>query len=115
MNIIIFGKRYDIMRMIQQSEHMQYRLLKFTLPDTVDDYISALQSKNADMIFIALGGAKGMEAAIAAYEVCPKAALIWFADDEAFGAQSYRINCRYFTSKDITADVIEKALRRCLT
>ena len=55
-----------------------------------------------------------MEAAIAAHDVCPKAALVWFADDEAFGAQSYRINCRYFTAKTVTAEVVDKALSRCL-
>lgn len=77
------------MHAIQMSELMQFRLMKFILPESTDDYI-------------------------AAHDVCPKAALVWFADDEAFGAQSYRINCRYFTAKTVTAAVVDKALSRCL-
>jgi len=114
LNIIIFGKKYDIMHAIQMSELMRFRLMKFILPESTDDYIAALQKGGADMIFVAERGAKGMEAAIAAHDVCPKAALVWFADDEAFGAQSYRINCRYFTAKTVTAAVVDKALSRCL-
>lgn len=114
MNIIIYGRRYDIMRAVQMSELMQYRLLKFILPENVDDYISDLQTADPDIIFVAESGAKGMEAAIAAHEVCPQSALIWFADDDAFGAQSYRINCRYFTAEPVTAEVVEKALSYCI-
>ena len=61
MNIIIFGKKYDIMHAIQMSELMRFRLMKFILPESTDDYIAALQKGGADMIFVAERGAKGME------------------------------------------------------
>lgn len=58
MNIIIFGKKYDIMHAIQMSELMQFRLMKFILPESTDDYIAALQKGGADMIFVAERGGK---------------------------------------------------------
>ena len=52
-------------------------------------------------------------AAIAAHELCPKASLVWFAEDAAFGAQSYRVDCRYFTAEPVNGAVVAEAIRHC--
>lgn len=58
-------------------------------------------------------GRCGNGAAIAAHELCPKASLVWFAEDAAFGAQSYRVDCRYFTAEPVNGAVVAEAIRHC--
>ena len=38
---------------------------------------------------------------------------MWFAEDAAFGAQSYRVNCRYFTAEPVNEAVVAEAIRHC--
>ena len=45
------------------------------------------------MIIVAVDGAIGMEGVIASKNIRPDTAVIWFSDDKAFGAQSYRLGC----------------------
>lgn len=100
------------MDLIKSSGMMQYRQIEFTSLDGYDDYLVRLSQSEADMIVISVPGAKGMEAAIAARDTNPNAALIWFTDDDAFGAQSYRIDCTYFTAKPVDDKVMAEAITR---
>ena len=99
--------------MIRDTAVMQYRLLHFLTPESYDAYLAALRSSVPEIICIAVPGAVGMEAAIAAHELCPKASLVWFAEDAAFGAQSYRVDCRYFTAEPVNGAVVAEAIRHC--
>ena len=113
-DIIVYGRDDTALTgMIRDTAAMQYRLLHFLTPESYDAYLAALRSSVPEIICIAVPGAAGMEAAIAAHELCPKAALVWFAEDAAFGAQSYRVDCRYFTAEPVNEAVVAEAIRHC--
>lgn len=113
MNIVVYGTDKDkLMHMIQTCGVMQYRQIDFFHTESYDEFLHGLNVTSPELIFVSVPGAKGMEAAIAAREAHPKAGLIWFADDEAFGAQSYRLDCTYFTSRPVDHTVMSDAIFR---
>lgn len=114
MNILIYGDgEHDLTHMIKNIQTLQYRQLRFALPESYDAYLGALRSGSPDIIFITVPGAKGMEAAIAARDTCGSVRLVWLSDDEAFGAQSYRLGCDFFTAKPINDAVVADAMAHC--
>lgn len=113
-DIVVYGRDGTALTgMIRDTAAMQYRLLHFLTPVSYDAYLAALHSSVPEIICIAVPGAAGMEAAIAAHELCPKASLVWFAEDAAFGAQSYRVDCRYLTAEPVNEAVVAEAIRHC--
>lgn len=115
MRIIVYEKETDrIAKLIRTATIMQYRKLDIPTCSNYEDYIAKLQSEAPDAVFVAISGANGMEAAITARDLYPKTALVWFSDDEAFGVQSYRIDCAYFSSKPINQTLVSEAIKRCL-
>lgn len=114
MNILIYANdSKNLSGMISGIWFMQYRNLDFSMPKDYDAYIAALGEERPDIIFISLPGALGMEAAIAARETCRGAHIVWFSNDEAFGAQSYRIGCDYFSALPISSVSVSKAMFHC--
>ena len=108
-DIVVYGREGTALTdMIRDTAAMQYRLLHFLTPESYDAYLAALRSSVPEIICIAVPGAVGMEAAIAAHELCPKASLVWFAEDAAFGAQSYRVDCRYFTAEPVNGAWLQR-------
>ena len=63
---------------------------------------------------IAMDGADGMEGVIAAKSVCKDVPVLWFSDDNGFGAQSYRLGCAYFHKKPVPPQVLSAAIARCV-
>ncbi len=114
MNILIYANDSKALsRMISGIWFMQYRNLDFSMPKDYDAYLAALGEESPDIIFISLPGALGMEAAMAARETCRGAHIVWFSNDEAFGAQSYRIGCDYFSSVPVSPVSVSKAMSHC--
>lgn len=113
MNIIVYGDEQNkLVDMIENCSMMQYRKLRLQKPEGYDDYLQELKCTEPEMIVISIPGAKGMEAVIAARNTKPEAALIWFTDDEAFGPQSYRLSCTYFTAQPVNMEIMEEAITR---
>ena len=116
MDILIYGKAHKQKpraELIEKCGPMQYRKIRFSMPDGYDSYLEELNRGEAHMIFVSGDGADGMEAVIAARNLRPNTAVIWFSDDEGFGAPSFRLGCSYFSSGPITEDVLANAISRC--
>ena len=67
-----------------------------------------------DCIVIAMDGADGMEGVIAAKSVCKNVPVLWFSNDNGFGAQSYRLGCAYFHKKPVSTQILSAAIARCV-
>ncbi len=78
-----------------------------------DDFISGLSQSHYGMTIVALDGASGMESARAAKILLPEVPLIWLSDDKAFGPESYRVGCAYFSAAPITQELMRSAFARC--
>lgn len=113
MNILIYGYGQEqnmLENMIESCGPMQYRKIAFSKPKSYDEYIEAMKQIKPQVVFIYEKGAGGMEAVIAAKNLHPKTSVVWFSDDVAFLAQSYRLGCSYFTAEPVTDEVIKTAL-----
>ena len=73
MDIVVYGREGTALTgMIRDTAVMQYRLLHFLTPESYDAYLAALRSSVPEIICIAVPGAVGMEAAIAATSFAPR-------------------------------------------
>ncbi len=79
-----------------------------------DDFIDGLSQEGFHLTIVAQDGASGMESVRAAKILQPEVPLIWLSDDKAFGPESYRVGCAYFSAGPITRELLQSALQRCL-
>ena len=40
--------------------------------------------------------------------------VLWFSNDNGFGAQSYRLGCAYFHKKPVSPQILSAAIARCV-
>ncbi len=80
---------------------------------TYDDFIQGLPVGACDVVIVARDGAAGMEGVRAARLLSPTVSLIWFSDDRAFGPESYRVGCDYFSATALNETMVQHALNRC--
>lgn len=113
MNILIYGygqEQNTLENMIERCGPMQYRKIAFSKPGSYDDYVDEMKRIKPHIVFVYGKGADGMEAVIAARNLHPETAVVWFSDDAGFLSQSYRLGCAYFTAEAVTDEVIKTAL-----
>lgn len=113
MNILIYGQTDEqnaLESMIENCGPMQYRKIEFSKPTCYDDYLEEMKRIIPQLVFVYVQGANGMEAVIAAKNLHPKAAVIWFSDDVGFLSQSYRLGCSYFSAEPVTHELVMTAL-----
>jgi hypothetical protein len=77
-----------------------------------DDVRRDLVKESWDMVIVAEPGAYGMEVCIGTRKTSHEVALVWFTDDAAFAAQSYRLNCTYFSQLPVSQRNVENAFAR---
>ncbi len=82
--------------------------------DNYDDFIRGFPTDKAGAVIVARRGADGMECARNARLMRPDIPLIWFSDDKAFGIESYRLECAFFSAEPITEKILKTALLRCM-
>jgi len=115
MDIVVYGTDTDYntcIACINAVPTLQYRQIRYTHTDDYDKLIELLGNapSTPNLILVVADGAKGMEAVLAAKEIIPTLPVIWFSDDECFGAQSYRLGCTFFATKPITDQIIASAI-----
>ena len=49
-----------------------------------------------------------------AKSVCKNVPVLWFSNDNGFGAQSYRLGCAYFHKKPVSPQILSAAIARCV-
>ncbi len=82
--------------------------------DNYDDFIRGFPRDESQAVIVARRGADGMECARNARLMCPHIPLIWFSNDKAFGIESYRLGCAFFSAEPITEKTLKTALLRCI-
>lgn len=114
MNVVVYGNAHEretMCELLETHEELVYRSVKYCFYDNYDDFLAALKAEQ-HLVIVTTDGAAGMEGVIAARAVRPDAAVLWFSNDRAFGPQSYRLGCTYFSQKPLTSSVFAKAIRR---
>ncbi len=81
--------------------------------NSYDDFIAGLSERSYHMTIVAQNGAGGMESVRAAKILLPEVPLIWLSDDKAFGPESYRVGCAFFSAAPITPELLRSAFSRC--
>lgn len=114
MNVIVYGTKDDhdaCVSFMEALPELQYRQVIYTHTDNYDELIDILQLSECDMVMVLADGAEGMEGVMASKNLCPGSSVIWFTNDEGFGAQSHRLGCTFFAIKPITEQMISSAIR----
>ena len=117
MRLIFYGTasdKDDFMRAIAALPQWCYRKILVTNCPDYDRFVAALEERMPDCIVIAMDGADGMEGVIAAKSVCKNVPVLWFSNDNGFGAQSYRLGCAYFHKKPVSPQILSAAIARCV-
>ena len=117
MRFILYGTEADkneLMRSLDALPNRCYRKMRVTDYSSYDSFITGISESPPDCIVIAMDGADGMEGVIAAKSVCENVPVLWFSNDNGFGAQSYRLGCAYFHKKPVSAEVLSAAIAKCV-
>lgn len=114
MKIVVYGHSHEreiMCDLLETHEDLAFRQINYHFYDNYDDFLTALKAES-HLIIVTANGAAGMEGVIAARAVQPDAAILWFSDDKAFGPQSYRLGCTYFSEKPVPKNMFSKAIQR---
>ena len=117
MRLILYGTetdREEFMCSVTALPDLRYRKMQVTDYPDYDSFITGLGESPPDCIVIAMDGADGMEGVIAAKSACKNVPVLWFSNDNGFGAQSYRLGCAYFHEKPVSPQVLSAAIARCV-
>ncbi len=117
MKIVLYGTKSDKTELEEQLSLIaacQYRSIGISCYSDYDSFIAGLRKEPPNCIVITINGADGMEGVIAAKNVCKDVPVLWFSDDNGFGAQSYRLGCAYFHKKPVSPQVLSAAIARCV-
>ena len=117
MRLILYGTKTDrdeFMCSVTALPDLRYRKMQVTGYPDYDSFITGLGESPPDCIVIAMDGADGMEGVIAAKNVCKNVPVLWFSNDNGFGAQSYRLGCAYFHKKPVSPQILSAAIARCV-
>lgn len=117
MKIVIYGhghEREEFCSLLEIQASLAFRQSEYKFCEDYDDFIKTLSDGEYDLIIVAVDGAIGMEGVIASKNIRPDTAVIWFSDDKAFGAQSYRLGCSYFSVKPVTDEALSNAIHSTL-
>ena len=117
MRLILYGTKTDrdeFMCSVTALPDLRYRKMQVTDYPDYDSFITGLGESPPDCIVIAMDGADGREGVIAAKSVCKNVPVLWFSNDNGFGAQSYRLGCAYFHKKPVSPQILSAAIARCV-
>ena len=115
MRLLIFGEPNgeDALHALFEGSPLAFRKIECSFSPSYEEYLAALRDNPPDAVLVTAEGAAGMEGVKAAHSLAEDIPVIWFSEDKAFGAESYRLNCRYFGAKPITESQLASALERC--
>ena len=117
MRLILYGTKTDrdeFMCSVTALPDLRYRKMQVTDYPDYDSFITGLGESPPDYIVIAMDGADVMECVIAANSVCTNVPVLWFSNDNGFGAQADRVGCAYFHKKPVSPQILSAAIARCV-
>lgn len=115
MNLVLFGTaadRSELERSFSALPEWCYRRICIYDYRDYDSYIAGLREGSPDCVVVMMNGAAGMEGVIAAKNSGNRAPVLWFSDDNCFGAQSYRLGCVYFHTKPLSPQVLSDGMAK---
>ena len=116
MKLVLYGTNADKKMLTEQISTLPiclYRNIRITDFSDYGSFIIGLTKSAPDCIVVMMDGADGMEGVIAAKNICKNVPVMWFSDDNGFGAQSYRLGCAYFHKKPVSPQVLSAAISKC--
>ena len=114
--LLIFGESAECdaaAETIGTMPELSGRDCKYYHTDDLENIDKVLVDISPALLVVIADGAKGMECVYRAREHNSELPVFWFSDDKAFAVQSYRFNCAYFAEKPVTADKLDRAIKRC--
>ena len=103
MRLILYGTKTDrdeFMCSVTALPDLRYRKMQITGYLDYDSFITGLGESPPGVI--------------AAKSVCKNVPVLWFSNDNGFGAQSYRLGCAYFHKKPVSPQILSAAIARCV-
>lgn len=79
----------------------------------VEEFEKMLVMWEPSLVIVLADGAAGMESVYRSHRRNPGLPVFWFSNDRDFGVQSFRLECAYFSTKPVTPEKVNCALRRC--
>lgn len=113
--ILFYGERAESLSLEEKLKMLPSfadRQHEFRHTDSWDGLESELVSWDPDLVIIIADGAAGMEGVYLSRAKKPELPVCWFSDDYDFGMQSHRLDCVYFSTKPVTQDKLQKAIKR---
>ncbi len=86
---------------------------EYAFYESYDDFIKELPRTQCKAVIVAHKGAMGMQGVRAAKLLLYRVPIVWLSDDNGFVEESYRNGCAYFSTGDITKQLLSDALRQC--
>lgn len=117
MRLVLYGTQSDreeFERSLSALPNRCYRKIGVSDFANYDSFVTALSEDLPDCVIIAMDGAEGMEAVMAARSICERVPVVWFSNDNGFGVQSYRLGCTYFHEKPLSPQILSAAIEKCV-
>ena len=117
MKIILYGTESDKSQLANTLGKLPlfgYRNIEIKDFSDYDNFVAELGNAPPECVVVTMNGAGGMEGVIAAKDMLGNVPVIWFSDDNAFGAQSYRLGCAYFHKKPVSPEILSAAIAKCV-
>ena len=117
MKLVLYGAEADhseLLRQLSRLPDCSYRRIQTAAYSDYDRFTAALAQSPPDCVVVAMDGAAGMEAVIAARDLLRSVPVVWFSNDNGFGVQSYRLGCAYFHQKPVSPEVLSTAIAKCV-
>ena len=118
MRVLLFSRipknHDDLLRAIRNLPMAEQLEIQTRCIMDYDELRRDMVEASYDMVIVAEPGAYGMEICIGVRKISNRVALVWFTDDAAFAAQSYRLNCTYFSELPVTQRTVANAFCRMM-
>lgn len=113
---LLFGECQEcetVGKMLEHTNQFPKDAHEYRHIDDLEEFEKILVTWMPSLVIVLADGAAGMESVYRSRQRRPSLPVIWFSNDRAFGMQSFRLECAYFSTKPVTPDKIKLALRRC--
>lgn len=113
---LVYGKTQECLALVEMLKaHPLFvgKKHEYNNVDSHDDFQVQLVEWTPNLAIVLADGVAGMEGVYLVRNNRPDTPVFWFSDDYNFGMQSHRLECKYFATKPVTTEKINKALRQC--
>ena len=110
MKIALFAPKEDFITFTKKVNYLVDDLIVVDQYDSPTAFLNRDNNKIYSALWVATGGAKGMEMVIELQEKSPNAHVIWESDDQNFALTACELHPAYFLYKKSNAESIITAI-----